>query len=102
MRKLLYRNRKHQEVGKQIKNLWDLRKKSIEEINKVTPIGKGVTGQNINPLLGGQVSRTSKNPSPGGLVSRTGINPPQDGRVTGPRKIHHRVAMAQDIGRSTV
>ena len=102
MRKLLYRNRKHQEVGKQIKNLWDLRKKSIEKINKATPKGRDVTGQNINPLLGGLVSRTSINPLLGGLVSRTGINSPQDGRVTGPRNTHHRVAMAQDIGRSTV
>ena len=76
MRKLLYRNKKHQEVGKQIKNLWDLRKKLIEVSNDVTPIGRNVTWQNVNPSLGGL--------------------------VTGQRKIHHRVVMSQGIGRSTV
>ena len=32
MRKLVYRNNRYQEVGKQIKKLWDLRKKLLEEI----------------------------------------------------------------------
>ena len=49
MRKLLYKNKKYQEVGKQIKNLWDLRKKLIEISNNVTPLGRNVTGQKIFP-----------------------------------------------------
>ena len=66
MIKLLHRNKKHHEVGKQINNLWDLRKKLIEEPNKVTPIGRCVTGQNINPSPGGWAIGPSQNPSPGG------------------------------------
>ena len=32
MRKLLYRNEKHQEVGRLIKNLWNLRKELINNL----------------------------------------------------------------------
>ena len=67
-----------------------------------SPQGVRVTGTSTNPLQGGPVSRTGLNPSLGGLVSRTGLNPPQGGQGSGPRKIHHRVVMAQKIGRATV
>ena len=115
MRKLVYRNSKYQEVGKQIKKLWDLRKKSLEEINKETPKDRNSTDKNINPLLGGLVSRTSTNPLLGGLVSRTstnpllgslvsrtGIDPPRDGWDTTPGRTHPRVVRVQNIRRSTV
>ena len=92
---------KPQDKGK----IYEEQKMNVSKIKSslVNPPQCGkVTGPIINPSPGGGVTGPSQNPSPGGLVSRTGLNPPQGGRVSGPRKIHHRVVMAQRIGRSTV
>ena len=78
MRKLLYRNEKHQEISRLIKNLWNLRRelidKLVKEPNKNTPTsGMNVnqdrnpthkgneTGQRGNRLLGGLVTGQRKN-----------------------------------------
>ena len=34
MRKLLYKNEKHQEIGKLIRNLWTVRKELIDKLSK--------------------------------------------------------------------
>ena len=80
MRILLYRNENYQEVGKLVKNLWDLRKE----------------------LINNMVTEPNKNPPLSRLVTEQGKNPSQSGPVTEQGKIHHRVVMSQGIGRSTI
>ena len=87
MRKLLYRNEKHQEIGRVIKNLWNLRKELLDKQDKNPnshPTQGGLdTRQGINPSQGGHVTGQSINPSQGGHVTGQRLNPSQGGHVTG-------------------
>ena len=53
MRKLLYRDGRHQEIGRQIKDLWDLRRELLRKLNK--DLDKK---SSVNPIQGSQVSGT--------------------------------------------
>ena len=89
MRKLLYRNEKHQEIGRLIKNLWNLRRELLDKLvkdpNKNTPM----SGMNVNQDRSPQRNRIDTgqmgNPSRCGLVTGQGKNPSQGGHVTGKR-----------------
>ena len=76
MRELLYRNKNHSEVGKMIKNLWDMRKNILEQQKKTTV---------NNPPPNGQVTVPNINPPPSGQVTVPVKNPPPCGQVTVPR-----------------
>ena len=86
MRKLLYRNEKHQEIGRQIKNLWNLRRelmdKLVKDPNKNTP----TSGMNVNQ---------DRNPPHKRIDTGQMGNSSQGGLVTGQGKNHHRVVMSQ-------
>ena len=90
MRKLLYRNEKHQEIGRLIKNLWSLRKELIEKLvkepNKNTSSSGMAVNQDRNPPYRGIDTGQSGNPPQGGLVTGQGKNPSPGGHVTGQRK----------------
>ena len=93
MRKLLYRNEKHQEIGRLIKNLWSLRRELINNLvtepNKNTSSGGLAVNQDRNPSYRGIVTGQSRNPLQSGLVTGQGKNPSPGGHVTGQGKIHH-------------
>ena len=96
MRKLVYRNGRHQEIGRQIKDLWSLRKelmnKLVKDPNNNIPKRGQVTGPSINPPQGGQVTGPMINPSQGGQVTGPSLNPSLGGQVTGPRiNPYHRM-----------
>ena len=91
MRELLYRNKNHTDVGKMIKNLWEMR--SIIELQKKNIINNPqassqATVPYLNPPLCGQVTVPINNPPPCGQVTVPTKNPPPSGQVTVPIKNH--------------
>ena len=82
MRKLVYRDERHQEIGRQIKDLWSLRKELMKKLS-IDP-NKISQGTSVNPSLGGQATGPSLNSLQGGQVTGPILNPSQGGQVTGP------------------
>ena len=85
MRKLLFRDERHQEVGKLIKDLWDLRRELMKKLEKETNVKPSLKIQTVKTKADIPTNRGNRKAQKGYIDSGSVIDTTQGCIGSGPQ-----------------